>query len=78
MNNYVNLILCIQFIFYRPFTNVHLKKKPQLTNFDMAYYNSHHVHVEFFFSIKPGFFFFWGGGLPTHFDINRLRDDVCG
>lgn len=37
MNNYVNLILCIQFIFYRPFTNVHLEKKTQLTNFDMAY-----------------------------------------
>lgn len=40
----------------------------------MAFYNSNHVHVEFFFLLSKG----WGGGLPTHFDINRLRDDVCG
>lgn len=73
MNNYVNLILCIHFIFYRPFTNVHVEKKPQLTNVDMAYYNSNHVHVEFFFLLSNGL-----GGLPTHCDINRLRDDVCG
>lgn len=42
----------------------------------MAYYNSHHVNVEFFFLLSQGLG--GGRGLPTHFDINRLRDDVCG
>lgn len=79
MNNYVNLILCIQFIFIGHLLTFMWEKKPQSTNVDMAYYNSHYVHVEFFSSIKPGFGGGeGGGGLPTHFDINRLRDDVCG
>lgn len=51
-----------------------MRKKNQLTNVGIAYYNSRHVHGEFFFLLSQGL----GGGLPTHFDINRLRDDVCG